>query len=111
MERNSGCSEDNPLQLTAMIEETILDRPIGGDNASVVMGGQLRHLVDLAERDMSRFWSCRPPSGATTVWRAGSTYCTSSTRRATSRRSRLATSRSPTIRLTFKISIRWRSAL
>ena len=44
-------AEDRPLQLTAVIEESILDRPIGGDNASAVMREQLRHLVDLAERD------------------------------------------------------------
>ncbi len=44
-------AEDRPLRLTAMIEESILDRPIGGDNARTVMRGQLRHLIELAGRD------------------------------------------------------------
>jgi DNA-binding XRE family transcriptional regulator len=44
-------AEDRPLQLTALIEESILDRPIGGRNAPLVMHEQLRHLIDLAGRD------------------------------------------------------------
>jgi transcriptional regulator with XRE-family HTH domain len=44
-------AEDRPLQLTAMIEESILDRPIGGDNAPGVMRGQLHRLVELTKRD------------------------------------------------------------
>ncbi|MPZ81912.1 MAG: helix-turn-helix domain-containing protein [Actinophytocola sp.] len=44
-------AEDRPLQLMALIEESILDRPIGGDDAPAVMRGQLRHLLDLSERD------------------------------------------------------------
>nr|WP_225955021.1 helix-turn-helix transcriptional regulator [Kibdelosporangium phytohabitans] len=44
-------AEDLPLQLTAMIEESILDRPIGGDNAREVMAEQLSHLNNLARRD------------------------------------------------------------
>jgi DNA-binding XRE family transcriptional regulator len=52
MERQDRLSaDDRPLHLTAMIEESILDRPIGGDNAAAVMRGQLRRLVELAERD------------------------------------------------------------
>jgi transcriptional regulator with XRE-family HTH domain len=42
--------EDRPLQLTAMIEESILDRPIGGQNAPLVMRDQFRHLIDLSGR-------------------------------------------------------------
>jgi hypothetical protein len=44
-------AEDRPLHLTAMIEESILDRPIGGENAPLVMREQLRHLIDLSGRD------------------------------------------------------------
>jgi transcriptional regulator with XRE-family HTH domain len=44
-------AEDRPLRLTAMIEESILDRPIGGDNAPAVMHGQLQRLIDLSQRD------------------------------------------------------------
>jgi hypothetical protein len=44
-------ADDRPLQLTALIEESILDRPIGGDNARVVMRDQLRHLLELVKRD------------------------------------------------------------
>jgi hypothetical protein len=44
-------TENRPLRLTAMIEESILDRPIGGDNAPAVMRGQLQRLIDLTQRD------------------------------------------------------------
>jgi transcriptional regulator with XRE-family HTH domain len=44
-------ADDRPLQLAALIEESILDRPIGGDNAREVMREQLRHLIELSERD------------------------------------------------------------
>lgn len=44
-------SEERPLQLLTMIEESVLDRPIGGDNSRAVMRGQLQHLIDLSERD------------------------------------------------------------
>jgi transcriptional regulator with XRE-family HTH domain len=44
-------AENQPLRLTAMIEESILDRPIGGDNAPSVMRGQLQRLIDLTQRD------------------------------------------------------------
>lgn len=44
-------TEDRPLQLTAMIEESILDRPIGGGSAPGVMRGQLQRLLDLSKRD------------------------------------------------------------
>ncbi|HEU5470270.1 MAG TPA: helix-turn-helix transcriptional regulator [Actinophytocola sp.] len=43
-------NDDHPLRLTALIEESILDRPIGGDNARHVMRDQLRHLIDLSKR-------------------------------------------------------------
>jgi hypothetical protein len=49
MERQDRLFAEEPLHLTALIEESILDRPIGGDKA--VMRGQLRHLIDLAKRD------------------------------------------------------------
>lgn len=42
---------DRPLQLTAVIEESVLDRPIGGAMAHEVMRDQLRHLIDMSERD------------------------------------------------------------
>jgi transcriptional regulator with XRE-family HTH domain len=44
-------AEERRLHLTAMIEESILDRPIGGDNAPAVMRGQLQRLIDLSGRD------------------------------------------------------------
>jgi DNA-binding XRE family transcriptional regulator len=44
-------AEDQPLHLTAMIEESILDRPIGGEKAPAVMRGQLQRLVELSQRD------------------------------------------------------------
>jgi transcriptional regulator with XRE-family HTH domain len=44
-------AEQWPLRLTAVIEESVLDRPIGGDQARATMRGQLRHLIELAERD------------------------------------------------------------
>lgn len=44
-------SADRPLHLTAMIEESVLDRPIGGAMAHDVMRDQLRHLIDMSERD------------------------------------------------------------
>ena len=44
-------ADDRPLHLTALIEESILDRPIGGTNAPLVMRDQLRHLIDLSKRD------------------------------------------------------------
>jgi Domain of unknown function (DUF5753) len=43
-------ARDWPLHLTAMIEESILDRPIGGDDARAVMREQLHHLLDLSRR-------------------------------------------------------------
>ncbi|HEX5113803.1 MAG TPA: helix-turn-helix transcriptional regulator [Pseudonocardiaceae bacterium] len=49
MVRQERLFTDEPLHLTALIEESILDRPIGGGKA--VMRGQLRHLIDLAKRD------------------------------------------------------------
>lgn len=49
MERQQRLFDDeNPLRLTALIEETVLDRPIGGPDA---MRGQLEHLVALSKRD------------------------------------------------------------
>ncbi|MGH3825426.1 MAG: helix-turn-helix domain-containing protein [Pseudonocardiaceae bacterium] len=41
-------SESEPLHLVALIEESVLDRPIGGP---AVMRGQLEHLIALSERD------------------------------------------------------------
>jgi len=49
MERQHRLFNDTPpLRLTAIIEESVLDRPIGGVET---MRGQLQHLVELAERD------------------------------------------------------------
>jgi transcriptional regulator with XRE-family HTH domain len=41
---------DRPLNLTVIIEESVLDRPIGGDQAVATMRGQLKHLIELADR-------------------------------------------------------------
>jgi hypothetical protein len=41
-------SDTGPLRFTSIIEESVLDRPIGGD---VTMRHQLEHLVALSERD------------------------------------------------------------
>jgi transcriptional regulator with XRE-family HTH domain len=41
-------SDTDPLRLTAIIEESVLDRPIGGD---ATMRAQLQHLVDLSARN------------------------------------------------------------
>ncbi|MGQ0773352.1 MAG: helix-turn-helix domain-containing protein [Pseudonocardiales bacterium] len=41
-------SDADPLRLTAVIEESVLDRPIGG---AVTMRAQLQHLVELSVRD------------------------------------------------------------
>jgi len=48
MARQRLADEANPLQYHAVIEEAVLDRTVGGPE---VMGPQLRHLVDLVERD------------------------------------------------------------
>jgi transcriptional regulator with XRE-family HTH domain len=42
--------EDRPLQFTTIVEESVLDRPIGGQQAKAVMRGQLAHLIELAGR-------------------------------------------------------------
>jgi transcriptional regulator with XRE-family HTH domain len=44
-------SDDNPLHLTMIIEESVLDRPIGGTNAREVMRGQLARFLELGKRD------------------------------------------------------------
>ncbi|MGH3720107.1 MAG: helix-turn-helix domain-containing protein [Pseudonocardiaceae bacterium] len=41
-------SESNPLHFVALIEESVLDRPIGGP---AVMRRQLEHLIVMSERD------------------------------------------------------------
>ncbi len=41
-------SDSDPLQLLALIEESVLDRPIGGP---AVMRWQLEHLISMSERD------------------------------------------------------------
>ncbi len=49
MERQRRLSNDaEPLGLTALIEESVLDRPIG---STATMRGQLEHLLVMAERD------------------------------------------------------------
>lgn len=47
MARKRRLAEEPPLQLTAVIEEAVLDRPIG---SAKVMRRQGEHLVELAER-------------------------------------------------------------
>ncbi|MPZ80289.1 MAG: hypothetical protein GEV28_07790 [Actinophytocola sp.] len=39
---------DRPLRLAAMLEEVVLDRPIGGSD---VMRGQLEHVLQLVEHE------------------------------------------------------------
>jgi hypothetical protein len=41
-------AKEKPLQVTAILEEAILDRPVGGPN---VLRAQLKHLLALMERD------------------------------------------------------------
>ncbi|HET9255582.1 MAG TPA: helix-turn-helix transcriptional regulator, partial [Pseudonocardiaceae bacterium] len=41
-------TDDDPLRLVALIEESVLDRPIGGP---AVMRQQLEHLITMSERD------------------------------------------------------------
>lgn len=41
-------AEQEPLRLTVMLEEAVLDRPIGGPD---VLRGQLEHVLDLAKRE------------------------------------------------------------
>ncbi|MGH3935711.1 MAG: DUF5753 domain-containing protein, partial [Pseudonocardiaceae bacterium] len=41
-------SDREPLRLVALIEESVLDRPVGGP---AVMRRQLEHLISMAERD------------------------------------------------------------
>ncbi|MGQ0837114.1 helix-turn-helix domain-containing protein [Actinokineospora sp.] len=49
MERQRRLSAaDQPLKLMVMLEEAVLNRPIGGPD---VMRAQFRHLLDLAERE------------------------------------------------------------
>jgi transcriptional regulator with XRE-family HTH domain len=49
MERQRRLSnDDEPLGLTALIEESVLDRPIG---SIVTMRAQLEHLIAMSERD------------------------------------------------------------
>lgn len=48
MERQRRLFDETPLRLTVMLEEAALWRPIGG---AEVMRAQLRHLLDLGERD------------------------------------------------------------
>jgi len=43
-------NDDRPLHFTAVIEESVLDRPIGGAQAAATMRGQLAHLVEMAGR-------------------------------------------------------------
>lgn len=48
MERQRRLSNDEPLTLTALIEESVLDRPIG---SRATMRAQLEHLLAMSERD------------------------------------------------------------
>ncbi len=48
MERQRRLSNDEPLTLTALIEESVLDRPVG---STATMRGQLEHLLAMSERD------------------------------------------------------------
>lgn len=48
MRRRSLLTQDDPLQLWCVIDETALLRPVGGPD---VMRGQIRHLVAMSEMD------------------------------------------------------------
>ncbi|AVH24218.1 helix-turn-helix domain-containing protein [Nocardia cyriacigeorgica] len=48
MARQRLADDDHPLHIRAVIEESVLDRMVGGPR---VMLGQLRHLLDLMQRD------------------------------------------------------------
>ncbi|MGV9663743.1 helix-turn-helix domain-containing protein [Nocardia niigatensis] len=48
MARQRLTNDPNPLQIVAVIEEAVLDRPVGGP---VVMREQLQHLLDMAQLD------------------------------------------------------------
>lgn len=48
MERQRRLFADNPVRLTAIIEESVLDRPIG---TAATMRGQLEHLITMSDRD------------------------------------------------------------
>jgi hypothetical protein len=48
MDRQQRLFSDDPLHLTAFIEESVLDRPIGGPD---VMRAQLEHLITLSKRE------------------------------------------------------------
>ncbi|WP_026316290.1 helix-turn-helix domain-containing protein [Actinokineospora enzanensis] len=51
MERQRRLLGPEPLRLTMLVEESVLDRPIGGEDAEEVMRGQLALLLDLGARD------------------------------------------------------------
>lgn len=48
MERQRLLTREHPLRFTMLIEEAVLDRPIGGPT---VLEAQLEHLVELSHRD------------------------------------------------------------
>ncbi|WP_280414961.1 helix-turn-helix domain-containing protein [Nocardia carnea] len=52
MARQRLSGTDNPLQLSAVVEEAALDRPVGGPR---VMREQLEHLLTLMDQDNVRF--------------------------------------------------------
>ncbi|WP_220135923.1 helix-turn-helix domain-containing protein [Nocardia gipuzkoensis] len=52
MARQRIAESDNPLQLSAVVEEAALDRPVGGPR---VMREQLEHVLSLMERDNVEF--------------------------------------------------------
>ncbi|WP_424189908.1 helix-turn-helix domain-containing protein [Actinokineospora sp. G85] len=43
--------DENPTRLTLLLEESVLDRPIGGIDSRQVMRGQLERLLELGKRD------------------------------------------------------------
>jgi hypothetical protein len=46
------CTDEQPLELVAIVEEAVLHRPVGG---STVMRAQLEHIVDAAALDSVTF--------------------------------------------------------
>ncbi|NKY53686.1 helix-turn-helix domain-containing protein [Nocardia vermiculata] len=48
MARQRLADDDHPLTFRAVIEESVLDRPVGGPR---IMRDQLQHLLDLTQRD------------------------------------------------------------
>ena len=52
MERQKILNERDRLEIHAVLDETVLSRPVGGDG---ILRGQLRRLIELAISPMSQY--------------------------------------------------------